>query len=422
MKKLFICVCYFIFLNLNAQTDKEYEVLIAKANLSHLQKNYKATIAYYDEAFRIQSPDALTAYKAAGVYSLENDADKSFYYLQMALDKGWTEADWLVSDPYFDYIRNSYSEKWRAIEKKAFDKESQYNKTLQLASLRKEINLMTLRDQQLRFKRAQTQNDSLLAIINNEINQSDLENLNNAQKIIKQYGWPKISQIGKDGQNNLWLIVQHADQNVGFQQEALSAMEKLKSHNELNMKNFAFLYDRVQCNLNYKQLYGTQVLWTNNGEASGFKPMIKEYLADERRKKIGMESLELYSLIYDFSYKNITSKESDEKDATYKKQVQDLIKNAKMFYEKKEFSKTYDYYNTASTFLGGMTNKENFEAAVIFSKIGTIDQDEKYKSISLDFLELLNLRKFLTKRKLINEPAFLVLHKDPRWDRINKSL
>lgn len=337
MKKLFICVCYFIFLNLNAQTDKEYEVLIAKANLSHLQKNYKATIAYYDEAFRIQSPDALTAYKAAGVYSLENDADKSFYYLQMALDKGWTEADWLVSDPYFDYIRNSYSEKWRAIEKKAFDKESQYNKTLQLASLRKEINLMTLRDQQLRFKRAQTQNDSLLAIINNEINQSDLENLNNAKKIIKQYGWPKISQIGKDGQNNLWLIVQHADQNVGFQQEALSAMEKLKSHNELNMKNFAFLYDRVQCNLNYKQLYGTQVLWTNNGEASGFKPMIKEYLADERRKKIGMESLELYSLIYDFSYKNITSKESDEKDATYKKQVQDLIKNAKMFYEKKEF-------------------------------------------------------------------------------------
>ena len=69
-----------------------------------------------------------------------------------------------------------------------------------------------------------------------------------------------------------------------------------------------------------------------------------------------------------------------------------------------------------------MTNKENFEAAVIFSKIGTIDQDEKYKSISLDFLELINIRKFLTKRKLINEPAFLVLHKDPRWDRINKSL
>lgn len=422
MRKLFTCICCFIFLSINAQTNTEYPVLIAKANLSHLQKKYKDAIMYYDQAFKIQSPDALTAYKAAGVYSLGNNADKSFHYLQNALDEGWTEADWLISDPYFDYIRNSYSEKWSAIVKKAHEKELQYSKTLQLASLRKEINLMTIRDQQLRFRRAQIQNDSLLAIVNNEINISDLDNLNRAKKIIQQYGWPKISQIGKDGQNNLWLIVQHADQDIEFQQKALSAMEKLKGTNELNMENYAFLYDRVQCNLNDKQLYGTQVLWRHNGEASGFKPMIEEYLVDQRRKKIGMESLGLYSLLYGFSYKNITSEESKEKDVTYKKQVQDLINKAKMSYKNNEFSKTYDYYNTASTFLGGMTSEENFEAAVIFSKIGAKDQDGKYKSIALDFLELLNSRKFLTKIKLAEEPAFHILHQDQRWHKINKSL
>src|SRR5690349_5497904 len=135
---------------------------------------------------------------------------------------------------------------------------------------------MTLNDQKLRYKKAQNNNDSLAEVINEQINQSDLNNLTKAKEIIKKYGWLKISQIGKDGQNNLWLIVQHADQDILFQQTALKTMEKLKGTKELNMENYAFLYDRVQCNLNYKQLYGTQVVWTNNGKASAFRPVIKE--------------------------------------------------------------------------------------------------------------------------------------------------
>ena len=109
--------------------------------------------------------------------------------------------------------------------------------------------------------------------------------MNRAKEIIKQYVWLKISQIGKDGQNNLWLIVQHADQDVLFQQTALKAMKKLQGTKEINMEIYAFLYDRVQCNLNYKQLYGTQVEWTDNGKASGFRPIVNEYLTDKLRQK-----------------------------------------------------------------------------------------------------------------------------------------
>ena len=404
-----------------AQTNKNYEVLVAKASLLHLQKKYQDAATYYNKAFKIQSPDALTAYKAAGVYSLEKESEKSFRYLQMALEKGWTEADWLVADSYFDFIRKTDSEKWKAIELEAYKKEAEYSKTLKLPSLRKEINNMMLRDQQLRFKKAQTEDNSLLINIQKEIHEADLDNLNKAKKIVEQYGWPKISQIGKDGQNNLWLVVQHADQDVGFQQQALAAMEKLKESKELNLENYAFLYDRIQCNLNYKQLYGTQVSWTNHGEASQFRPMIKEYRVDERRKKLGMESLEVYSLIYGFSYKSISLQESEQKDAVYHKQVQDLINSAKSAYKNKEFQKAYDDYNTASTFLGGMTDEDNFEAAVLFSKIAADNLDEKYKSISLDFLELLNLRKSLNRKKLLAESAFRILYKEPRWDKINNS-
>jgi hypothetical protein len=291
----------FSFLGTNAQSDSIYQTLIAKASLLHLQENSKSAIEYYEQAFQIQRPDALTAYKAAGVYSLDSNADKAFYYLEVALKYGWTEADWLSFDPYFDYLRKTEPDKWKVIEQEAFIKEHQYVQTLKLPTLRKEINLMTLNDQKLRYKRVQTNDDSLLKIINEQIIQSDLNNLKKAKDIIMKYGWLTVSQIGKDGQNNLWLIVQHADQDVLFQQTVLLAMEKWKGTAEINPENYAFLYDKVKCNLNFKQLYGTQVIWTSNGGASGFRSITKEDMVDERRKEMGLQPLQVYAFTYGFN-------------------------------------------------------------------------------------------------------------------------
>ena len=424
MKSFLVFYCSFsLFLTAGAQSDSVvYQTLIAKASLLHLQKNYKSAINFYKKAFQIQPPDALTAYKVAGMYSMDSNTDEAFHYLQIGLNSGWTEADWLSFDPYFDYLRKIEPDKWKAIEKEAFTKEQQYAKTLQLPSLRKEINLMTLRDQQLRYKRVQTGNDSLLAIIDEQINQSDLNNLNRAKTIIQQYRWLKISQIGKDGQNNLWLIAQHADQDVMFQQTALLAMENLKGTKELNMENYAFLYDRVQCNLNCKQLYGTQVKWTSNGEASGFRPIKNEDKVDERRKEIGLQPLHIYALTYGFNYQKPTAAQARQNDSAENVNVHLLMDSAKYFYSKKEFRKTYDYYNNASTFLSGMSSADNFEAAIIFSKIGVVDKDEKYKGIALDFLNLLYVRRYLTKMQLLAQPAFKVLYKEQRWMDMIKQL
>ncbi|RMZ59900.1 tetratricopeptide repeat protein [Chryseobacterium nematophagum] len=422
MKSIILFFSCCIHFTLSAQSDNTYQNLIAKASLFHLQENYKNAITLYEKAFQIQQPDYLTAYKAAGMYSLDKNADKAFQYLQFSLSSGWTEADWLSFDPYFDYLRNTFPDKWKAIYEQAFVREKKYAQTLELPSLRKEINLLTLNDQKLRYKKVQNINDSLRKVIDEQIHTSDLKNLIKAKEIIRKYGWPTISQIGKDGQNNLWLIVQHADQDVLFQKAVLEDMEKLKGTPELNIENYAFLYDRVQCNLNYKQWYGTQVVWTNNGEASSFRPLIKEYLTDERRKEIGLQPLKIYSLTYGFSYNEINAQESEQKDSIYNAEVQKLMDNAKYFYKKEEFQKTYDYYNTASTFLSGMSNTDNFDAAVLFVKIAAVNSDEKYKSIALDFLDLLFLRGFLTKSQLNDEPAFRILYKEQRWIDLNKKL
>lgn len=100
--------------------------------------------------------------------------------------------------------------------------------TLKHPLLRKQINRMTLNDQRLRYKRVQSNSDSLTKLIDREIIASDQENLKKAKAILAKYGWPKLHDIGKDGQNNFWLIVQHSDGDILFQRAALAAMEKLK--------------------------------------------------------------------------------------------------------------------------------------------------------------------------------------------------
>jgi hypothetical protein len=417
---LFLCFTFFLVLTAHAQPDSVYQILLAKAGLFHLQKDHKSAVSLYAKAFQIKQPDALTAYKAAGMYALEGNAEQAFRYLQLALSSGFTEADWLFFDPYFDYLRQAHHDKWKAIEAEAFQKEQEYMQTLTLPSLRKEINLMTLNDQKLRYKKVQSSNDSVRGIINQQINKSDLQNLHRAKEIIGQYGWLKMSEIGKDGQNNLWLIIQHADGDVLFQQSALRAMEKLKGTKEINMENYAFLYDRVQCNLNYRQLYGTQVLWTRTGEASAFRPLITEYKADKRREKIGLQPLRIYALTYGFTYHKVTAKQSKQNDINYQAHVSLLMDSANQFYRKKEYQKTYDYYNTASTFLGGMSNSDNLEAAVIFSNIAAVNNEARYKSMALDFLDLLCLRGRLTKKKLSQQPVFSILYKEPRWKEMSK--
>ncbi len=120
MKKLSIFSCLLsVFFSANAQPDSVYQTLIAKAGLLHLQENYKSAIAYYEQAFTMQNPDALTAYKAAGMYSLDTNTGKAFHYLQIALDSGYTETDWLTFDPYFNYLRKTEPGKWKSIEEEA---------------------------------------------------------------------------------------------------------------------------------------------------------------------------------------------------------------------------------------------------------------------------------------------------------------
>jgi hypothetical protein len=419
---LLIFTALFLMSCAEAQLDTVYEALIARASLFHLQKDYKNAIDCFEKAFSLRQPDALNAYKAAGVYSLDSNMDKGLYYINLALQLGWTEADQLAFDPYFDYLRTISPAKWKQAEEHAFSSEKKYEEKLALPSLRKRINRMALTDQKLRYAQVQADSRKERERILHDIHIADSINREDVKIIFRKYGWPKISEIGKDGQNNFWLIVQHADDDPSFQQAALSAMRKLKKNGEINLENYAFLYDRVQCNLNYRQWYGTQVNWTAHGNATSFRSIAEEDNVDKRRDSMGMLPLRLYALTYGFDYKNKTFAESKKSDSLLRQITCNLIDSAACFYRRKDFEKMYDCYDKASMIPGGMTNSENFQAAVLFSKVAVQNTDPRFKSIALDFLNLLYLRHALSKNKLKVQSAFNVLYKEPRWQSISNRL
>jgi len=411
---LFTMIALLIFSAVRGQSDYAYQELLARASLCHLQKDYKKAINYYEKAFRMEHPDALTAYKAAGAYALDHNGDQAFGYLTEAIRSGWHEADMLLTDPYFDYLKNTSSQKFKNIVADALVAEKKYERGLKMPGLRKQINLMMLKDQRLRYARIQADGEEQEQKVNSEIRLADSLNRMQAKEILKKYGWPKLSDIGKDGQNNLWLLVQHADDDVIFQQHALSAMKVLKAKKELDLENYAYLYDRIQCNLNYKQLYGTQVNWSSHGQAESFRSIINEDSVDHRRKCMDMLPLRIYALTYGFEYKNVNASKARKADSADRAYTRALIDSAKKFYAKSAFQKVYDYYNRASMIAGGMSDADNFDAALIFAVVAAKVADAKYKSISLDFLNLLYLRNKLRKQQLSGD-VFKVLHQDDRW-------
>lgn len=405
----FLIAC---FSDAYGQIDTAYEMLIARAGFHHLRKEYKAAVLLYEDANRVHEPDALNAYKSAGAYALDSNTEKAYYYLRLALKKGWTEADLLLGDPYFNYLRQNSPAIWKQITATAYQREKEYAATLRFAALRKEINGMMIRDQSLRYKRAQTTNEKAAQLIDRQLQTFDNNNLIRAKQILRQYGWPLISDIGKDGVNNFWLLVQHADRDIRFQQEALLLLEKLQTTAEINPENYAFLYDRVQCNLNHRQKYGTQVNWTQNGMASGFRSILDEPQADSRRAALQLLPLKIYALTYGFEY----TPQNDSADLAHSRQLTD---SAKLYYQQQQYPQMYDAYNNASVVLDGMTNEDMLEAARLFADVYAHNRQSKYSGIAVDFLELLDFRNYLTKEKV---NRLQLPETDPRWMKIYRHL
>ncbi|WP_394694727.1 DUF6624 domain-containing protein [Hyphobacterium sp.] len=111
---------------------------------------------------------------------------------------------------------------------------------------------------------------------------------------VENHGWFSISGFGEDADQAAFLIVQHADGDIAFQQEMLDLLLPLAASGETSVIGFSYLMDRVAVNTGERQLYGTQGWCTgpNSWEPREYEGSRQD--VDGRRQAIGLQPLENY--------------------------------------------------------------------------------------------------------------------------------
>ena len=118
----------------------------------------------------------------------------------------------------------------------------------------------------------------------------DKKHTERLKEIISEYGWLDESLVSEDGSQAAWLIAQHADHDVKFQEHALSSLKASKNPSK---RNIAFLTDRILVNKNQSQVFGTQFYKNDKGQMIPQPIKEPEDLAS-RRKEYELEPFEEY--------------------------------------------------------------------------------------------------------------------------------
>ncbi len=107
--------------------------------------------------------------------------------------------------------------------------------------------------------------------------------------IVAAQGWPTVAQVGQDGADAAWLLVQHADKDPAFQRAVAALMKPLVASGQVKASNYAYLWDRVHD----PQRYGTQGRCAEKGRWEPRAVEAPEKL-DERRALMGLAPMAEY--------------------------------------------------------------------------------------------------------------------------------
>lgn len=165
-----------------------------------------------------------------------------------------------------------------------FEKQSE---SIRFPQIAQELKAMVDVDQEMR-ERSQIENFWDKTI--------DVKHTERMKEIVADIGWPTVSKVGMQGASNAWLLVQHADHDVDFQEHCLQLMKDAPV-GEVDVTHIAYLTDRVRVNCGRGQLYGTQ--FTQEDGKHLPRAIEDEANIDVRRAEVGLGPLsEQIELMY----------------------------------------------------------------------------------------------------------------------------
>lgn len=131
------------------------------------------------------------------------------------------------------------------------------------------------------------------------IQNKDKVNLIKVKGILDQYGWLGADVIGENGNEALFLTIQHSDQST--QKKYLPMMREAVKKGKAQGSALALLEDRVAIGQGKKQIYGSQIIGYYGKYR--FSPIEDEINVNKRRASVGLEPIEDYAKNFGFVYK-----------------------------------------------------------------------------------------------------------------------
>ncbi len=122
-----------------------------------------------------------------------------------------------------------------------------------------------------------------------QLSQVDADNTAWLSRVISASGWPGRSEVGEDGAEAAWLLAQHADADLAFQERCLDLLTAAAASAEASLSAVAYLTDRVLLARGEPQLYGTQMQPHRDGWR--IRDLADPATADDRRAEMGLVPL-----------------------------------------------------------------------------------------------------------------------------------
>jgi len=277
---------------LQAQTYKEW---VRKADSCYTAKNYELSVSYYEKAFKIEQKDDRDLYNASCSASMAKKNKKAFKGLNISIDNGYENIAHLKID---NDLKPLHSEKqWNKtidkLQKKLDIIGANYDKVLE-----KELAEIYTEDQEIRGEfmnvyRASKPDKKKIDSIGKIMERKDSINLIKVMKILDERGWLGKNVVGSQGNQTLFLVIQHAD--LKYQQKYLPMMREAVKNGNANPGNLAYLEDRVALREGKKQIYGSQSSMNKKTNKIRIAPMIDPDNVDKRRAEVGLGTMAEYA-------------------------------------------------------------------------------------------------------------------------------
>ncbi|QBJ85468.1 hypothetical protein DDI74_03980 [Chryseobacterium gleum] len=288
---IYALLLLFLFTGVNAQ---EYSKLINEADQLYRAKDYKMSADVYDKAFKIESENPSHLYNGACSSALAGNTKKAFKWLNLSIDKGWTNLKHLKSDTDLDNLhsKKEWGKTIEKLEKKIAAIEANYDNPLQA-----ELLAILEEDQKYRMQMDETQKK--FGPQSKEMNdlwkitmQKDSLNLIKVKKILDEKGWVGKDKVGALANSALFLVIQHSD--LETQKKYLPMMKEAVTKGNASAGSLALLIDRIEIREGRKQIYGSQIGINQSNNTYYVLPLLDPDNVDKRRTEVGLGPISDY--------------------------------------------------------------------------------------------------------------------------------